>query len=323
MGHEYKKSHKYSEILDNLYSWWRGSFYCGYFHRQQICSSIWHWYTSFIRNIKKNLINPPGRIQFFIEYHEHSKCTVEIIKNGYGRKSNSLGICQYASGKIIVNEPRESKIADIGSARIHLHDGYPQLWKLKDEAESECKQKIDEIKNLVIEIDSIISSELERKIEATDTQLIRKPALFTSQREYPVSCYYDDIYSEIIDEIKTRLDGKLEAHLELDFKFEPTGSAAAGDLTMCTLSFGKNGKMLCKVREVEYDEIRSRIEKLVVNLHLKDRVSKVLKFKNDLETNEKRTEFFKRIDDLWNNIYLESQSLNRKAKCPLCPFKEY
>jgi len=309
--------------LDNLYSWWRGSFYCGYFRRQQICSGIWHRYTSFIRNVKKNIINTPGRIQFFIEYHEHSKSTVEIIKNGYGRKSNSLGNCQYVSGKIIINEPRESEIADIGTARIHLHDGYPELWKLKDEAGSECKYKIDEIKNLMTEIDSIISSELERKIEATSTKLVRKQALFSSEREYPVSCYYDDISSEIVNEIKMRLDGKIEARLELDFKFEPTGSAATGDLTMRTLSFGKNGKTLCKVREAEYDEIRSRIEKLRVNSHIKDRVSKVLEFKNDLETNEKRIKFFKRIDDLWNNIYLESQSLNRKAKCPLCPFKEY
>lgn len=134
MGSVYKKIQAYSEILDNLYSWWRGSFYRGYFRRQQICSSIWHWYTSFNQNAKKNIINAPGRIQFFIEYHEHSKSTVEIIKNGYGRKSNSLGNCQYVSGKTIINEPRESEIADIGTARIHLRDGYSELWKLKDEA---------------------------------------------------------------------------------------------------------------------------------------------------------------------------------------------
>ncbi len=323
MGFIYKKNYKYSEILGTLYSWWRGSFYCGYFRRQQIRPSIWNCYPGHIRNIKKNIISTPGRIQFFIQYHEHSKTIVEIIKNGYGRKSNTFGNCQHASGRIITLEPLESKIADIGSARIHLRDGYPELWKLKEEAESKCKIKINEIKNIVNEIDLRISSELERKIDTTNTQLVRKQSLFSSKREYPVSCYYDDVVPEIVDEIKMRLDGKMEARLELDFKFEPTGSATTGDLTMRILSFGKNGKKLCQVRESEYDEIKCRIERLLDDIQLKKKISKVFDLKNDLETNENRTKFINMIDDLWDKIYLESQSLNRKAKCPLCPFKEY
>jgi hypothetical protein len=209
----YKKIQKYSEVLDNLYFDWRRHFYHRNFLRQQIHTSIGHRCISFIRNVEKKISSTHGGIQFFIDYHKHSKDTVQIIKDGYGRTSNTLGSCEYHDGYMRIRAPEESKIADIGSARNHLRDGYPNIWKLKDEAESASRQKIEEIENLINEIKSRISSELERKVETTNTKLVLKPALFSSQREYPVSCYYDNTTQEIVNEIKMRLDGKIHENL--------------------------------------------------------------------------------------------------------------
>lgn len=220
-----------------------------------------------------------------------------------------------------MDDPQESRIADVATARTHLRDGYPSLWKVKNEAEHECKKKIGEIRATWAEIESIISTELEREIENTGTRLVWKPSLFT-EREYPVSCYYREVISEIVNEIKMRLDNKIPKLLEARYEFESTGNPGNGSLTMCVLSFGENGMKLCKVKESELNEIKSRIEKLLGDIHVKDRISRVLGLKDDLLTNEKRNEFFAKIDELWNNVYLESQSLNQNAKCTLCPFKE-
>jgi hypothetical protein len=318
----YKKIHKYSKILDILYPSRRRNLCCWDFCGQQICTNFWNRYTSRIRNIKKNIIGTQGRIQFFIAYHEHSKTTVEIIKKAYGRDSKTLGRCSYASGYLIIDDPQESRIADIATARTHLRDGYPDIWELKDRAENECKKKINEIRIIWAEIKTLISTEMEREIEATGTHLILKPSLFT-EREYPISCYYNEILSQIVNEIRMRLDNKLPKLLEVRYEFESTGNPANGSLTMCVLSFGKTGVKLCKVKESELNEIKSRVEKLLHDIHLRDKISRALELKDDLFTNEKRKDFFVKIDELWNNIYLESQNLNQNAKCSLCPFKEY
>lgn len=323
MASIHKKIHKYSKILDNLHFSWDRSFHSWDFLRKQIRTSIWDRYSSHIRNIKTNIFSTQGTIQFFIDWHEHSKDTVQIIKDGYGRTSKILGNCKYASGSIVIDEPQESRIADIGSARTHLRNGYPDIWKLKDEAESECKQKIGEIMSVWNKIKSIISSELERNIETTNTHLVPRPSLFQNEREYPVSCYYEDAIPEIVNEIKMRLDSKIAASLELKFTFESAGSVESGDLTLRTLSFGEYGNKLCKIKETEYNEIKSRIERLLENLYLKDRVSKIIRLKDDLTMNEKRNEFFNKIDRLYDDIYYESKSLDIRGKCNLCPFRDF
>lgn len=319
----YKKIHKCSKILDNLYNGWRWHIYYWDFLGQQIRTNFGHWNTGCVRNIKKNIIGTPGRIQFFIEYHEHSKITVEIIKKAYGRDSKTLGRCLFASGNVIIDDPEESRIADIAIARTHLCEGYPSIWSLKNEAENESRKMIDKIRTAWSEVKSIISTELEHEIDNTGTKLIRKPSLF-NEREYPVDCYYREVIPEIVNEITMRSAGKIPKLLETRYEFEPRSSPSDNTpVTMCVLSFGKNGLKLCRVKEPVRKDIMSRIDELLASSQLNERISRVRDLIDNFVMNKKRSEFFSKIDELWNDIYIESQSLSQNARCSLCPFKEY
>ncbi len=102
-----------------------------------------------------------------------------------------------------------------------------------------------------------------------------------------------------------------------------SSSLETRNLAMYKVSFGENGKILCKVmREDDYDEIKSRIEKLLLDTDLKSKLSKFFELKNELESNQKRKNFFAEIDKLYQDIFYETKSLSMSGKCGLCPFKE-
>lgn len=319
MGFVLEKINKYAKTID-IFSLERGvHFHLWNFLRKQIRSTSRYRNFGWIRNCEKIFLNAEDSIQFFIDYHNHSKDTVQIIKDGYGITSYTLG--RY-DGYMIVHAPEESKIPDIGSARSHLRDGYPDLWELKLGAEYECGQKIKEVENLINEIKSRVSSELERKIKTTDTKLVIKSVLFSSQREYPVSCYYDYTIQEIVNEIKMRSDGKIHENLSKHIEYVRGSSVERRDLAMYKISFGENGKRLCELRENDYDEIHSRIEKLLIDSDLKNKISELSKLKSELDANPKRNKFFVEIDKLYRDVTYETKSLNMSGKCGLCPFKE-
>ena len=62
-------------------------------------------------------------------------------------------------------------------------------------------------------------------------------------------------------------------------------------------------------------------KKLLSDVEMKDMVSKYIQLKNSLDINEKRNEFFKKIDSLYKTVYLEGESLNKKGECSQCPLE--
>jgi hypothetical protein len=117
----------YSKNVDNIHSY-RGSFiHFRSFFRQQIISIRRSGNSNWIRNIKQIVSLKEESVRFFRDYHNHSKDIVKIIKDGFGRTSGILGDCKYHSGLVIIERPKEPEIGDIGLARIHLRDGYPDI----------------------------------------------------------------------------------------------------------------------------------------------------------------------------------------------------
>ena len=74
-----------------------------------------------------------------------------------------MGDCIYDIGIIEILYPKEPEIEDIGLARHHLQNGYPNIWKLKEEAKSESNTILSRIENLKNDFDSKITTELEKK----------------------------------------------------------------------------------------------------------------------------------------------------------------
>ena len=144
------------------------------FFRQQILSIHRNSNGGWFRNIKQIISLKEGSIRFFRDYHNHSKEIVKIIRDGFGRTSGILGDCKYHHGLVIIQLPKEPEIADVGLARNHLRDGYPDIWKLKTEAELASNAILKEIETVKTNFESKIIDEIEKEIDLTGIKLKRK-----------------------------------------------------------------------------------------------------------------------------------------------------
>lgn len=295
---------------------------CRSLFKQQISSIPWCSNGNWIRNIKQIISLKEESLRFFRDYHNHSKEIVKIITDGFGRTSGILGDCKYHSGLVIIERSKEPEIGDIGLARNHLRDGYPDIWKLKTEAELESNGIIKEIENVKTDFESKIIHEMERETDETHTKLVRKDYL-SSLSDIFQSCYYNELISEIFYEIDIRMSGKKPRYLYPHFD-HPTIRDNEGKehaIIVYKLSFGEQGDIMIVIQEKDKVDIQSRINRLLSNADLNDMVSKYTQLKNRLDTNERRNEFFKKIDSLYKTIYLEGESLDNKGKCSQCPLE--
>ena len=286
--------------------------------RQQI-HTIWRCSDrSWIRNVKQSIINAEGSLQFFREFHDHSAYIAKIIQTGFGKQSGILGDCKYHNGLIQIQKPKEPEITHIGLARKHLQEGYQDIWKLKTEAESDSDKLLANLEKVKISFESKVTGEMERETDQTHTKLIRKNYL-DSLSEIFQSSYYNELISEIFYEIEIRKLGKQPRELYPSFGFAKIPYSGGKEEPVYKLSFGKEAPILVAVKEEMSGEIKSRIEKLLLDSELTNMVSKFTELKNSLDTNQKRKEYFKKIDNLYKTIYLDGESLNKKIRCNLCP----
>lgn len=223
---------------------------CRSLFKQQISPIPWCSNGSCIRNIKQIISLEEESVRFFRDYHNHSKEIVKIITDGFGRTSGILGDCKYHSGLVIIEKSKEPEIGDIGLARNHLRDGYPDIWKLKIEAELESNGIIKEIENVKTDFESKIIHEMERETDETHTKLVRKDYLSSLSDTFQ-SCYYNELISEIFYEIDIRMSGKKPRILYPHFEY-PEGRDSEGKkltISVYTLSLGEQGSIIIAVRE--------------------------------------------------------------------------
>jgi hypothetical protein len=259
---------------------------------------------------------------YFIKFHKHSKDIVKIIKNGFGEGSGILGNLTDEHGINIIQRPKEPEIEDIGSARDHLQYGYPEYWTLKDESVSDSKEILGKIQRVKDDFESRIVKEMEQKTGMTNSTLVRKTNYYQSGNELFQNCYYDDLISEIFYEIKMRKEGKMPRQLYLGFDF-PTNHAGEYTGTAYKLLFGENCAILVRVKEEDSGEIKSRIEKLLLNSDVDNMIDRYITLKESLNANKKRSEFFQSIEGLFKSILFEGESLDKRGKCNLCPLEPY
>jgi hypothetical protein len=123
--------------------------------------------SSIISNVKQSLINAKNSSGFFIDYRKHSQDIIEIIENGFGRKSGILGYCIHNPlNGISIEFPKLPKLKDIGLAEHHIQYGYPDIWTIKSNAETECNRILKDIES--------IYRKIELKIFSIDKNIVKQ-----------------------------------------------------------------------------------------------------------------------------------------------------
>jgi hypothetical protein len=77
------------------------------------------------------------------------------------------------------------------------------------------------------------------------------------------------------------------------------------------------------VKKDDLEEMKTRIIRLTSDSDLQALISKIHKLINELNTNERRNDFFVKIDALYEWIYMKGKLLNEKGRCNACPAKSW
>jgi hypothetical protein len=136
------------------------------------------------------------------------------------------------------------------------------------------------------------------------------------------SCYYKILISEIFREINMRSHDSQPRYLSIGYKFPRTRNDKDEELILefCELSIGN--ALIATGSESDIKELKSRVEKsLLLDSNLQQIVQQYNQLKYNLDTNQKRNEFFENIDNLWKKVFFEGESLNKDGMCKLCPLK--
>jgi hypothetical protein len=227
--------------------------------------------------------------KFFRKYKKHSKAIVKLLKNGYCNESILGSIKDFN-----VIYPKEPEIEDIGIAKLHLEKDYPKIWKLKNDVKeiSENRLKL---------INTLINQNFPLKIE----ELLKKDDSIL---------YYENIFYEILNEIQNNMDGR---HRNLNLGIN-------GDTTLFLGYFEPNQHDILLSTKCDYprskeihEEFKRIINSLITNSELINLVAEYNRESDDFYINDKRTEFFTSIDNLYKDITNNNKMICRKVDCGL------
>jgi hypothetical protein len=273
-----------------------------------------------IRNTTQTVNGTEGKPRFFMDYHAHSVDTANVIKNGFGRESRILGHCIYTMDAINIELPKEPGLENIGPARHHLQHGYPSIWIHKTAAEEECKEKIEEMKRVYLQVENRIRTTIEKDIGTIENRLVEKNASFMPQSVDFQSFYYDNLIPQIFQEIISRSEGNPPKDLTFDH-MNPHVRDENGQEVFAVLSILLIGGMrIAGGKDNDIKALEERIRKLLYeDSDLRSLVLKVNSSKNELDINGTNDTYFNEIDSLYKDIIQEGAGI--KGKCKLCPPK--
>ena len=273
-----------------------------------------------IQYTKQTVLRTEDQLCFFIDYHKHSADIVEVIKNAFGRESGILGRCTYTMDAINIELPKEPGLINIGLARDHLQYGYPCTWNNKTAAEVECKQKIEEMKTVYVQIENRIKTIIEKDIGTIGNRLVGKSTYYMPESTYFQSFYYDNLVPQIYFEIISRSEGNPRKGVNFSYEYprlsDENGKEIPIELGILLIGFMKVAAG--KVNDMK--ELEARLRKLLYeDPDLQSSVLKVNSLKDELDMNKTSNTYFNEIDALHESIFQEGAEI--KGKCKLCPPK--
>jgi hypothetical protein len=265
--------------------------------------------------------------RFFREYKQHSTDIGKIIFEGWGLNSSLFATCEYRDGRIVRTNTSELQLKDIGLARQHLQNGYPDVWRRKREAEDELNELCDNIENKIRSYQNAIFEEIDKEIKiesGSSSTLIRRDNDYIPVKTDFQSFYYrDNLLSSIFDELTDRQKGRepefpriIEEHMQLEnernrYSVVPKMKCSYRDRP---LAYGS---------EKQVREVASRFQKLTSDPDIDKFVKDYYELEDKLTHNEKRNQFYESIQNIWKSIKQNGELLKGQGTCTDCPRKSF
>ena len=280
-----------------------------------------------VRRLKDSFNFREEQTEFFREYRKHSEYIGRIIFEAWGPSSNIFATCEYRDGRLERTNPSEPQLIDIGLARKHLQNGYPDLWKLKGEEEADYIRICDDIANKIESYQNIVLKEVDKEIKIEgggSSALIRRENNYFPERIGFQSFYYkDSLLSSIFDEVTDRLYGRepdspniIEEHIDLRNERNRHTSVP---MMICYY----RDRRIAYGNEKQIREMCSRFQKLTSDSIIHEYVKDYYDLVHKLQTIENDHQFYESIKNIWKGMYQNGELLEGQGVCSKCPHKSF
>ena len=296
--YKHSKSEKSKESNQNFDSHYRSNnFNIIYLFRKFLDKSDWIYnrYNLWIYDNSSphyNISNPEnGRreAQFFSDYAVHSKDIAKIINDGYGNTTILGSVYGFE-----IEFPKEPEMEDIGKAKIHLENDYPNIWKEKQEAFKKSKECLEKIK------------EIEKEFNIRFQKIIQEKDIFNEFKPNFV-CIHEKIIDEILKKIK-----------DIPYKRVLRFGSYNNNPMLFTIFFDEENILfsirMCHER-FKIEIFKSFFNRLVTDTELKKIVKEYEEEVKNFYNNNERTKFFNSIRELYKDIVNENKIMNKKGMC--------
>ncbi len=256
------------------------------------------------------------RNRFFRKYRDHSKVLAKIILDGFGNNSGIFGLCKYDNGKLQRNNPAIPEIENIGLAREHLKNGYVSIWSKKEEAEKVAIGAYNNIENLIIQYERIVSDSIPSSF------FIAQNDEYSPDTPDFLNFYHKKLFNMLLfNEITYRLQGKMILSPAVYEENIKTKGNKGYETSVRKHLLLHRGRRIAVGDEQSIKYLLEIFDSLVSKQSAEETVKKYYELKNKIDTNTTIDNFYIEIQAICRKISQEEDVL--LGKCKLCPKKNF
>jgi hypothetical protein len=245
--------------------------------------------------------------EWLIGYRQHSHDIGEIIYYEW-HKPSRLASCKYYGGRFEFIPASDPIGENVGLARTHLVNGYPEVWKTYMKARAESSDICSKIKKIIDSFEQKIIATVEA--ETSGHNLVRRDINYSGKRCEDLHYYVDrHIFEAVFDLVQDRIENKPPRQLNkvlVNFNFDGVTCPAFSLSLLNGLGCGN---------EMEMDELRNRIENLINNPAIRSLVEQYNQKIENLYNNEYKKSYRDEIQNIWTDINDNGELLKADGEC--------
>jgi hypothetical protein len=254
------------------------------------------------KELKKDTIE-----KWMQDYRRHSLEVGEVISKTW-LSASRFSSCIYNYGRLEEEQAVEPAGKNVGLARLHLINGYPDTWKLYRKAVAECSDICNAIKKIIGSFEDKIIVTIEAA--APGSNLVRRGIGYSARRCEDMHFYVDiHVYEAVFDLVQDKLDGKSLRSLEIvhgTYFIDKIPCPHTSLQLLNGLGFGSDD---------EINELKNTIDTLINNAEITSLVEQYNQQIKNLHTSELKESYRKEIENIWTSIRDDGGLLEAENVC--------
>lgn len=243
------------------------------------------------------------------DYRKHSLEIGKTISDTW-LNARRLATCEYKNGRLELNPALEPAGENVGLAREHLVNGYPESWKLYEKAKAESSDICNKILEITNSFEENVSNVVDSKNQEYNLQ--RKSIGYSAKKCDDLHYYIDrHIFQAIFEEIQDQLDGKpRRAIMERQLIVYNLDGIKCPAYSLLWRAFG-----LGSGTHYEMSQLETKVENIINDPNIISLIERYNEQINNLWKSQLKKSYHAAIDGIWTDILDNGEMLLAAGSC--------